>query len=92
MSNKAWREEVALLLERCAGSLRAKKDRLAAADLGAALAYLRRADETGEKGAAVVMAQVDARPASDQTQRFTFAPGELEELEARSIRRRQAPE
>ncbi len=92
MSNNPWRTEVALLLEHAATALRENKDRLAAGDLGAALAYLRRAEESGEKGAAIVMAQVAGRPAGDHTNRFTFAPGELEEIEAQSIRRRQTHE
>jgi hypothetical protein len=92
MSNNTWRTEVATLLEHAATSLRENKDRLAAGDLGAALAYLRRAEESGDKGAGIVMAQVTARPAGEHTERFTFAPGELEELEAQSVRRRQTRE
>lgn len=88
MGNDAWREEVALLLQRCAESLRANKDRSAAADLGAALAYIQRADEHGEKGATILMAQMNGSAGLDQTKRFTFAPGELEELESQSTRAR----
>lgn len=83
MSNDAWREEAAQLFESCAASLRAHKDRKAAADFGAALDYLQRAQQEGEKGATIVLAQVTATPSLDETKRFTFAPGELEKLEGR---------
>jgi hypothetical protein len=84
MSNDTWREEVALLLERCATSLRERKDRQGAADLGAAMAYLQRAEDEGERGAITLLAQVCVVRSLDQTERFSFAPGELELLEQRS--------
>jgi hypothetical protein len=80
MSTDVWREDVAQLLESCAASLRAHKDYKGAADLGAALAYLQRAEDEGEKGATLLLAQVTATPSLDKTERFTFAPGELETL------------
>ncbi len=92
MSKNTWRTEVALLFEHAAASLRENKDRLAAGDLGAALAYLRRAEESGDKGAGTVMAQVTGRPARAQTERFSFAPGELEELAAPGVRSRPPQE
>jgi hypothetical protein len=83
MSNEAWREEVALLLERCAASLREHKDRQGAADFGAAMAYLQQAEDAGEKGAVTLMAQVCVARSLDRTERFSFSPGELEQLESR---------
>lgn len=84
MSNDAWREEVALLLERCAASLREHRDRQGGADLGTAMAYLQRAEDEGDKGATTLMGQVCVARSLDRTERFSFAPGELEMLEARS--------
>jgi len=84
MSNDAWRENVALLLERCAASLREHKDRQGAADLGAAMAYLQRAEDKGESGAVTFMSQICIARSLDHTERFSFAPGELELLEQRS--------
>ncbi len=83
MSDDTWREEVAQLLESCATALRAHKDRRGAADLGSALAYLQRAEDRGDKGATLLLAQVTATPKLDDTERFTFSPGELEKLAAR---------
>jgi hypothetical protein len=80
MSNDAWREEVALLLERCAASLRSHRDRQGAADFGAAMAYLQRAEDKGEKGAVTLLAQVCVAQSLDRTERFSFSPGELEIL------------
>lgn len=84
MSNDAWREQVATLLERCATCLREHRDRQGAADFGAAMAYLQRAEDEGEKGAVTLMAQVCVARSLDRTERFSFAPGELELLEQRS--------
>ena len=83
MSKNGWREEVAILLERCAESLRAHKYHRGAADLGAALVYLQRAEDEGEKGATTLLAQVGDVPSRDRTNRFTFAAGELEQLKER---------
>jgi len=83
MSNNAWREDVAQLLERCAACLREHRDRQGAADLGTAMAYLQRAEDEGEKGATTFMAQVCVARSLDRTERFSFAPGELEQLEAK---------
>ncbi len=84
MSNEAWREQVATLLERCAFCLREHRDRQGAADFGAAMSYLQRAEDEGEKGAVTLMAQVCVARSLDRTERFSFAPGELELLEQRS--------
>ncbi len=87
MSKEAWREEVASLLERCAACLREHRDRQGAADFGAAMAYLQRAEDAGEKGAVTLLAQVCVARSLDRTERFSFAPGELELLNQQSGRK-----
>lgn len=84
MSKDAWREQVATLLESCAACLREHRDRQGAADFGAAMAYLQHAEDEGEKGAVTLLAQVCVARSLDRTERFSFAPGELELLEQRS--------
>jgi len=83
MSQDAWREEVALLLERCAASIRERRDHQAGADFGTAIAYLQRAEDDGERGAIALFEQVCIARSLDRTERFSFAPGELEILSNR---------
>ena len=83
MSQNAWRNEVALLLESCAASLRAHRDRQAGADLGTAIAYLQRAENDGERSATALLVQAGTVRGDDRTQRFSYAPGELEDLSGR---------
>jgi len=84
MSQNAWRNEVALLLEHCAVSLRARSDHQAGADFGTAIAYLQRAEDEGERSAIALLAQISGVRGEDSTQRFSFSPGELEILSGRS--------
>jgi len=83
MGQDAWRNEVALLFERCAASLRANRDRQAGADFGTAIAYLQRAEEDGERGAISLLVQARSVRGDDRTERFSFVPGELENLSGR---------
>jgi hypothetical protein len=85
MSQHAWRTEVALLLEQCAALLRARQDRQVAATFGTALAYLVRAEDAGDRGATYMLAQVQSLRCEENTKRFSFAPGELEELTGHRI-------
>ena len=48
------------------------------------MTYLQRAEDAGEKGAVTLLAQVCVARSLDRTERFSFAPGELELLERRS--------
>jgi len=80
MPKAVWRDEVAKLLEQCAQSVRTRGDRQAASALGTALGYLQRAEQTGDLGALALMGQVRNTQHGENTQRFSFAPGELEEL------------
>ena len=86
MGQDAWRNEVALLFERCAASLRANRDRQAGADFGTAIAYLQRAEEDGERSAISLLAQARSVRGDDRTERFSFVPGELENLSGRSTK------
>jgi hypothetical protein len=80
MPKDAWRNEVARLFEQCAASLRASRDRQAVADFGTAMAYLQRAEGEGEQSAIALLAQASCIGGKDETERFSFAPGELEKL------------
>jgi hypothetical protein len=80
MTQHAWRSEVASLFEHCAEMLRARQDRQVAAAFGTALAYLVRAEDAGDRGATAVLSQVQRLRCEENTKRFSFAPGELEEL------------
>jgi len=79
--SSSWRSEVARLLEHCASALRGQNDRQALIAFGTALAYLVKARKSGAVTAAELLSQVNE--IDGPTQRFTFAPGELEELKAR---------
>lgn len=83
MAESSWQIEVAELLEYCAKSLRAKNDRQSIVAFGTAIAYLQRAQEQGERTARELLTQFDEAGGDGGTQRFTFAPGELEELTGR---------
>jgi hypothetical protein len=87
MGQGAWRNEVALLLERCATSLRASRDRQAGADFGTAIGYLQRAQEDGEQGAISLLTQARSARSDDRTERFSFVPGELENLSGQNTRK-----
>jgi hypothetical protein len=81
MAKGDWRSEVAKQLEQCAAAIRARTDRAAATSLGTAIGYLQQAEENGDRGAAALLAQTaNANKNEDHTQRFSFAPGELEQL------------
>ncbi|MGC4090372.1 MAG: hypothetical protein QM756_21335 [Polyangiaceae bacterium] len=86
MEKSSWRSEVARLLEHCASSLRAKSDHQALVSFGTAVAYLAKAHHGGSVAAGELLSQFNEVMGGDgSTQRFTFAPGELEELKSRPI-------
>lgn len=80
MAQSPWQIEVADLLEYAAQCLRTHHDRQAIVAFGTALAYLVRAQDEGERTACELLAQFNENARDGQTQRFTFAPGELEAL------------
>jgi hypothetical protein len=82
MDKGSWRNEVARLLEHCACALRAHTDRQALITFGTAVAYLVKARSGGSVTAAELLSAV-SEVVDGPTKRFTFAPGELEELQSR---------
>lgn len=83
MPSNSWREEVARLFEHCAASLRARNERQAVIAFGTAVAYLHKARSEGERTAGELLAQMLEAVSDGPTKRFTFTPGELEELKSR---------
>ncbi|HET9954771.1 MAG TPA: hypothetical protein VFQ61_09705 [Polyangiaceae bacterium] len=81
-----WRSEVARLLEESAAALRNKSDRKCAVAFGTALGYLEKARARGDVMANTLLAQF-VLTEEDSTQRFTFAPGELEALNPKKTER-----
>jgi hypothetical protein len=84
MVQSIWQAEVAQLLEYCAQCLRARSDRQAVVAFGTALAYLQRAQAEGARTAAELLAQFGELEGDGKTEKFMFAPGELEELARRN--------
>jgi hypothetical protein len=87
MDQGVWRSEVAVLLEQCAKLLIARQDIQAVATFGTAVAYLQRAADEGERSAAVLLEQAQHSRSVDRTKRFSFVPGELEELTGHRVSR-----
>ena len=83
MSQSPWQIEVAQLFEYAAQCLREHHERQAIVAFGTAIAYLQRAQNAGERTASELLAQFSESERDGQTQRFKFAPGELEELMTR---------
>jgi hypothetical protein len=83
MDPHAWRDEVARLLEHCASSLRVRNDRHAVTAFGTAIAYLHKERGEGQRLAGELLAQVAEVVGDGSTQRFTFTPGELDEIKSR---------
>ncbi|HEY5959575.1 MAG TPA: hypothetical protein VIV60_23635 [Polyangiaceae bacterium] len=84
MSNQPWQLEVARLFEYCAECLKTHNERQAIVAFGTAIAYLQRAQDEGHRTAVELLQQFDANAGEGQTQRFSFAPGELEKLAKRN--------
>jgi hypothetical protein len=81
MDRSSWQDEVAQLFEESAASLRAHSDRRAIVAFGTAVAYLHKANGEGERLAGELLAQLTEVVGDGTTKRFTFMPGELEEIE-----------
>jgi hypothetical protein len=80
MAKDTWRSEVAEQFERCAEAIRSGKDHVAASAIGTAIGYLQQAKEAGVRGAAELLSQANSSCREDETQRFSYVPGELETL------------
>jgi len=78
-----WRQHVAAQLIEAGHALSAGNSRRASAALGTAVAYLEKARASGDAGASALLLQLSVSHENDSTERFSFAPGELEQLSAR---------
>lgn len=83
MQPAPWREDVAALLTEMARALRANQDRHAVRALGTVLAYIERLSARGERGAEELLRLLRQSAGEQLTERFSFAPGELEEIKRR---------
>lgn len=86
VSASNWRESVATLLSEAGRALAAGQGGQARVALGTCFAYLAIAAKSGDDLAAELLGQLSPRPADELTERFQFAPGELEELDAENKR------
>jgi len=80
-----WRQHVAEQLIEAGNALSAGNARRASAALGTAVAYLEKARATGDAGASALLLQLSVSVKDECTERFSFAPGELEQLNARKM-------
>jgi hypothetical protein len=63
--------------------LKSHNDRQAVVAFGTAIAYLYRAQDDAQRTAIEMLQQFEENGGDGHTQRFSFAPGELEELAKR---------
>ena len=78
-----WRQHVAEQLHEAGDALAAGNARRASAALGTAVAYLEKARAGGDPAASALLLQLSVASKDESTERFSFAPGELEQLNAR---------
>ena len=83
MAALLWRQHVAEQLIEAAQALSAGNARRASAALGTAVAYLEKARASGDPSASALLLQLSVPAEVESTERFSFAPGELEQLNAR---------
>jgi hypothetical protein len=81
-----WRESVASLLTEAGRALAAGQDSQARVALGTCVAYLEIAEKGGDTLASDLLRQLIPRTNDELTERFQFAPGELEELDQENKR------
>jgi hypothetical protein len=86
MSHETWRRDVADLLLETGRAIGARHDKRAIQSLGTALFYLEKARAAGEPGAGEILERLRSDAFENPTERFTFAPGELEEITRRERR------
>ena len=82
MAALLWREQVAEQLLEAGRALSAGNARRASAALGTAVAYLQKARASGDPNASALLLQLQVPEEVESTERFSFAPGELEQLSA----------
>jgi hypothetical protein len=78
-----WRQQVAEQFIEAGRALAAGNARRASAALGTAVAYLEKARSSGDPNASALLLQLSVSVEVESTERFSFAPGELEQLNAR---------
>ncbi|MEI9937783.1 MAG: hypothetical protein WDO69_11240 [Pseudomonadota bacterium] len=78
-----WRKHVGEQLIEAGNALSAGNARRASAALGTAVAYLEKARASGDGSASALLLQLSVSVEVESTERFSFAPGELEQLNAR---------
>lgn len=83
VSSLPWRDNVGALFIEVGRALAGGQSRQASVALGTALAYLDKARASGDPLAASLLEQLSAPLKEDRTERFSFAPGELEKIVAR---------
>jgi hypothetical protein len=83
MAALLWREQVADQLIEAGRALSMGNARRASAALGTAIGYLEKARACGDPVASTLMLQLSVSVEVESTERFSFAPGELEQLNAR---------
>jgi len=84
MAALLWRQHVGEQLIEAGRALSTGNARRASAALGTAVAYLEKARDSGDSNAAALLLQLSVPVNEESTERFSFAPGELEQLRARS--------
>lgn len=82
MAALLWKQQVGELLIEAGRALTEGNARRANAALGTAVAYLEKARSAGDPSAAALMLQLNVERNDESTERFSFAPGELEQLNA----------
>jgi hypothetical protein len=83
MAALLWRQQVAEQLIEAGRALSAGNARRTSAALGTAVGYLEKARASGDPSASALLLQLSAPVEVESTERFSFAPGELEGLNAR---------
>jgi len=81
-----WRESVASLLMEAGRALAVGQVNQVRVALGTCVAYLEIAEKGGDTMAGDLLRQLRPQLTDELTERFQFAPGELEELEAENKR------
>ena len=84
MAALLWRQHVGEQLIEAGRALSLGNARRASAALGTAVAYLEKARDSGDPNASALLLQLSVPVHEESTERFSFAPGELEQLHARS--------
>lgn len=82
MAALLWRQHVGEQLVEAGHALASGNARRANAALGTAVAYLEKARAAGDPSAAALLLRLTVSANEESTERFSFAPGELEQLNA----------